>query len=698
MPELVDYSKHGAIGVITVNNPPVNALSPGVPEGIYESLQKAMSDPAVKAVVLIGGGRSFIAGADIKHVGQQKSPVAMKWRDEMEKMAKPVVAAIHGFALGGGLESAFCCHYRVAVPSAKVGLPEVLIGIIPGGGGTQRLPRLVGPKTAMELIVSGRHVPAPEAKALGIIDEIMPEKDLLGAAVAFAEKIADIRPLPRVGERTDKLAEAKEEPGLFDAMRKKIERRARNQVAPYHGIKAVEAAVTLPLEQGLARERELFDELRQGEETNALKYVFWAEREAAKIPDIPRDTPVRDIKSAAVIGAGTMGGGIAMCFANVGIPVKVLERDRETLDKGLAKVKRNYEISAKRGSMDSADVSRRMALITPALEYDAIGDADIVIEAVFENLDVKKEVFKKLDAVMKPDAVLASNTSTLDIDAMAAVTSRPAQVLGTHFFSPANVMKLLEIVRGKESGKDTVATAIKLGKKLDKVVGVCGNCDGFLANRTRIPFKIEMMALVEEGALPEQVDKVMYDFGYPMGPFAVGDLAGLDISYATRQRRSKEDPENFRPDPISDALVEAGRLGQKAGAGYFLYKEGDRTPYPDPEVKAIIESVSRQMGIKRRAISDEEVLNRLLLSSVNEAAKILEERIAYRASDVDVMWINGFGFPRYRGGLMYWADRTLGVPKVHDTLHTWYEKYGGHWKPAKLIDDLAKAGKSFADA
>jgi 3-hydroxyacyl-CoA dehydrogenase len=364
----------------------------------------------------------------------------------------------------------------------------------------------------------------------------------------------------------------------------------------------------------------------------------------------------------------------------------------------LAKVKRNYEISAKRGSMDPADVSRRMALITPAQDYAAISDADIVIEAVFENLDVKKEVFKKLDAVMKPDAVLASNTSTLDIDAMAAVTSRPAQVLGTHFFSPANVMKLLEIVRGKESGKDTVATAIKLGKKLDKVVGVCGNCDGFLANRTRIPFKIEMMALVEEGALPEQVDKVMYDFGYPMGPFAVGDLAGLDISYATRQRRSREDPENFRPDPISDALVEAGRLGQKSGAGYFRYKEGDRTPYPDPEVKAIIESVSRQMGIKRRAISDEEVLNRLLLSSVNEAAKILEEGIAYRASDVDVMWINGFGFPRYRGGLMYWADRTLGVPKVRDTLHTWHEKYGGHWKPAKLIDDLAKAGKSFADA
>lgn len=697
MPELVNYKKHGAIGVITVNNPPVNALSPGVPEGIYESLLKGLSDPAVKAMVLTGGGRSFIAGADIKHLGQQKSPIAMKWRDEMERMEKPVVAAIHGFALGGGLESALCCHYRVAVPSAKVGLPEVLIGILPGGGGTQRLPRLVGPKTAMELIVSGRHVPAPEAKALGIVDEIVPENDMVGSAVAFAEKISGIRPLPRVGEKTDKLAEAKADPGMFDAMRKKIERRARNQVAPYRCIDAVEAAVSLPLEKGLARERALFDELRQGEETGALKYVFYAEREAAKVPDVPRETKAQDIRSAAVIGAGTMGGGIAMCFANVGIPVKVLERDKETLDKGLAKVKRNYEISAKRGSMDPADVSKRMALITPALSYEEIGDADIVIEAVFENLDVKKEIFKKLDKAMKADAVLASNTSTLDIDAMAAVTSRPAQVLGTHFFSPANVMKLLEIVRGKKTGKETIATAVKLGKRLEKVVGVCGNCDGFLANRTRIPFKIEMMALVEEGSLPEQVDKVMYDFGYPMGPFAVGDLAGLDISFATRQRRAKEDPANFRADPISDALVEAGRLGQKSGAGYFLYKEGDRTPYPDPEVAEIIQSVSRQMGVKRRAISDEEVLHRLLLSSVNEAAKILEEGIAYRSSDVDAMWINGFGFPRYRGGLMYWADHTLGVPKVRDTLHEWYGKYGGHWKPSKLIDDLAKAGKAFSD-
>jgi 3-hydroxyacyl-CoA dehydrogenase len=697
MSALIDYSKRGAIGVITVNNPPVNALSPGVPEGIYESLQQGMKDPEIKAMVLIGGGRSFIAGADIKHVGTKKNPIAAKWRDEMEKLDKPVIAAIHGYALGGGLESAMCCHYRLAVPSAKVGLPEVLIGILPGGGGTQRLPRLIGPKKALELIVTGRHVPAPEAAALGIIDELVPEGQLLDSAVAYAEKVADIRPLPRVGEMDDKLQEAKDDPGMFDAMRKKIARRARNQVAPYQCIKCVEAAVALPLEEGLERERVLFEEISQGDETKALKHVFWAEREALKVPDVPRETPAADIRSAAVIGAGTMGGGIAMCFANVGIPVKILEKDEEALNQGMAKIKANYDVSVKRGSLDAAEVPKRMGLIEPVLTYEQIGDADIVIEAVYENLDVKKEVFKTLDSVMKDGAILASNTSTLDIDAMAAATERPGSVIGTHFFSPANVMKLLEIVRSKDSSHETIATSVKLGRTLQKVVGVCGNCDGFLANRSRIPFKFEMTALLEEGVMPEQVDKVMYDFGYPMGPFAVGDLSGLDIGYATRKRRAMEDPANHVPDPISDALVEAGRLGQKTGAGYFKYEEGDRTPRPDPEVRAIIESVSRQLGNEPREVSDEEILSRILLASVNECARILEEGIAYRASDIDVMWINGFGFPRYRGGLMYWADTTIGVKKIYETLCEYYEKHGGHWKPAKLIEDLAKSGKSFAD-
>ena len=669
MPDLVDYTTHGAIGVITINNPPVNALSPGVPEGIYEGLQQGVKDPNVKAMVLIGGGRSFIAGADIKHVGKRKSPIGAKWRDEMEKMDKPVVAAIHGYALGGGLESALCCHYRIAAPSAKVGLPEVLIGILPGGGGTQRLPRLIGPKKALDMIVTGKHVPAPEAKELGILDDLAPEDGLLSFAISYAEKIADARPLPRVGEMTEKLKEAEEDPGLFDAMREKIARRARNQTAPYHCIECVEAAASLPLDEGLKRERELFDEIRDGEETRALKYAFFAEREATKIPDVPKDTPTRKIGSAAVIGAGVMGGGIAMCFANAGIPVRILEKDQETLDKGMARIRNNYEISVKRGSLDAATAPKRMDLIEPVLDYDKIGDADIAIEAVFENLDLKKEVFKTLDSVMKDSAILASNTSALDIDAIAAVVSRPGRVLGAHFFSPANVMKLLEIVRGEKTDKDVIASTVKLGKAIGKVVGVCGNCDGFLANRSRIPFKTEMTALLEEGSLPEQVDKVMYDFGYPMGPFAAGDLAGLDIGYATRQRRAKEDPVGFRPDPISDALVEAGRHGQKTGAGYFLYKEGDRTPYPDPKVRDIIEAASRRMGKERRDIGDEEVLNRLLLASVNEAAKILEEGVAYRSSDVDVMWMNGFGFPRYRGGLMYWADRTFGAPKIRDTLN-----------------------------
>ena len=436
MSALIDYTKRGAIGVITVNNPPVNALSPGVPEGIYESLQQGMKDPEIKAMVLIGGGRSFIAGADIKHVGTKKNPIAAKWRDEMEKLDKPVIAAIHGYALGGGLESAMCCHYRLAVPSAKVGLPEVLIGILPGGGGTQRLPRLIGPKKALELIVTGRHVPAPEAAALGIIDELVPEDQLLDAAVAYAEKVADIRPLPRVGEMDGKLQEAKDDPGMFDAMRQKIARRARNQVAPYQCIKCVEAAVELPLAEGLERERMLFEEISQGDETAALKHVFWAEREALKVPDVPRETPAADIRSGAVIGAGTMGGGIAMCFANVGIPVKILEKDQDALDQGIAKIKANYEVSVKRGSLDAAEVPKRMGLIEPVLTYEEIGDADIVIEAVYENLDVKKEVFQTLDSVMKEGAILASNTSTLDIDAMAAATKRPGSVIGTHFLQP----------------------------------------------------------------------------------------------------------------------------------------------------------------------------------------------------------------------------------------------------------------------
>ena len=698
MTELVTLSKQGAIGIITVDNPPVNALSPGVPEGIVECVNAGNADPEIKAMVLRGAGRSFIAGADIKFLGQKKTQAGLTYRTIIDDSSKPIVAAIHGYALGGGLETALACQYRVAAKSAKVGLPEVLIGVLPGGNGTQRLPRLIGPKAALEMIVTGRHVPAPEASTLGILDDLAEDNDaLLDTAMAYAEKIADVRPLPRIRDNDENLAEAKADPGMFDAMRKKIERRARNQNAPYHCIKCVEAAVSLPFDEGCARERELFDELVNADEAKSLRFAFFAERQANKIPDIDKGTQSRPINSAAVVGAGTMGGGIAMCFADAGIPVKLLEMNAEALDRGLAKIRANYETSVKRGSLAADAVDTRMGLITPALEYDAIGDADIVIEAVFEEMPVKKAVFTELDRVMKPGAILASNTSTLDIDEIASATKRPADVVGTHFFSPANVMKLLEIVRGNGTAKDVVATCTGLSRRIAKVSAVCGNCDGFLANRSRAPFQTEMNILIEEGAKPQQVDKVMLEFGYPMGPFAVGDLAGLDIGHAVRQRRKKESPNAYRALPIPDRLFELGRYGQKTGAGWFNYKPGDRTPYPDPIIDQVIEEIGRELGLQQRDdFTDEEILQRLLFASVNEAAKILEEGIAYRASDVDVMWLNGFGFPRYRGGLMFWADG-IGVKKIYDTMLEWQERYGDRWKPAAMIKDLAEAGKGFLD-
>jgi 3-hydroxyacyl-CoA dehydrogenase len=696
MAELVRFSKQGAVGIITVDNPPVNALSPGVPEGLVECVEKGNADPQVKAMVLIGAGRSFIAGADIKHLGKKKTQAGLTYRTIIDDSEKPVVAAIHGYALGGGLETALACNYRIATESAKVGLPEVLIGVLPGGAGTQRLPRVVGPKAALEMIVTGRHVPAPEARTLGILDDVVADGALLEAAIAFAGKIADVRPLPRVRDNDDRLAEAKEDPGMFDAMRKKIERRARNQKAPYNCILCVEAAVALPFDEGVARERELFEELVNADEAKSLRYAFFAERQANKIPDIGKETQPRPIDSAAVVGAGTMGGGIAMCFADAGIPVKLLEMNGQALDRGVAKIRANYETSVRRGSLAAEAVDARMGLIDPVLDYAAIGEADIVIEAVFEEMPVKKQVFAELDKVMKDGAVLASNTSTLDIDEIAGATKRPADVIGTHFFSPANVMKLLEIVRGAATAKDVVATCTGLARRIGKVGAVCGNCDGFLANRSRAPFQIEMNILIEEGAQPEQVDKVMVEFGYPMGPFAVGDLAGLDIGHAVRQRRKREAPNEYRALPIADRLFEMGRYGQKTGAGWFNYTEGDRTPYPDPVVAGVIEEVGRELGVEQRDFGDEEILQRLLFSSVNEAAKILEEGIAYRASDVDVMWLNGFGFPRYRGGLMFWADG-VGVKNIYDTMRQWEDRYGARWKPAGMIRELAEAGKGFLD-
>ena len=591
---LVSLAVQDGVGVITVNNPPVNALSPGVPEGITTCLAAALADPAVKAIVLTGAGRSFIAGADIREFGKGRIrlPLGDSFIDKLDASPKPVVAAIHGFALGGGLETAMGCNYRIAVRSAKVGLPEVLIGLLPGGGGTQRLPRLVGPKVALDMITTGRHVPADEAKALGILDEVV-DTDLLSAAIAFAKRVADLRPLPQISANNAKLTV---EPGLFDATRKAIARKARNQKAPYNCIACVEAACTLPFAQGLARERELFQELETSEESRALRYVFFAEREAAHVPGIPANTKAPVMQSAAVVGAGTMGGGIAMCFADAGIPVKILEANQEALDRGMARIRANYETSVKRGSLAQDEMEHRFARITPVLDYADLADADVAIEAIFEEMAPKQAVFRQLDAVMKPGALLLSNTSALNIDEIASVTKRPDVVAGAHFFSPANVMKLLEVVKGAATSAETMNTVMAMGRAIGKLSVGCGNCDGFLANRSRAPFGMEMVILLEEGALPQQIDKVMVDFGYPMGPVAVGDLAGLDIGWAARKRRAAADP-NYRKQPISDRLCELGRFGQKTGAGWYRYEKGDRTPHPDPEVTAIIEQVSNCLGI-----------------------------------------------------------------------------------------------------
>jgi 3-hydroxyacyl-CoA dehydrogenase len=696
---LVRLDREGNIGVITVNNPPVNALSPGVPEGIIDAIKEGNADSAIRAMVLIGAGRSFIAGADIRQFGKPRVrlPLGKRVYDILDASEKPVVAAIHGYALGGGLEIAMACHYRIAVPSAKVGLPEVLIGILPGGGGTQRLPRLVGPKVALDMIVSGRHVPAPEAKQLGLIDDVLPETaDLRAAAIAVATRIADRRPLPRVRDHNERLREAKDDPSIFAGMRQAIARRARNQKAPYNCIAAVEAACSLPFDKGLKREQDLFAELENSDEARALRYAFFAEREVAKLPDVPADFKPRDFHTVVVVGAGTMGGGIAMSFADAGFPVRILDATRDALDSGMERIRANYATSVRRGSLAEDESHQRFARIQPVAGYDEIGDCDVVIEAVFEDMDVKKSVFARLDQIIKPTALLFSNTSALDIDQIATATKRPQNVAGTHFFSPANVMKLLEVVRGAQSSPETLVTAMQMGRRIGKISAMAGNCDGFVANRSRAPFNTEMVILLEEGCLPEQVDKVMVDFGYPMGPFAVGDLAGLDVGAAGRRRRAAADP-NYRKLPIADRIVELGRYGQKTGAGWYRYEKGDRTPHPDPEVAQIIRQIAAGLGLPQRKFTDQEILQRLLFASVNEACRILSEGKAYRASDIDVMWLHGFGFPRYRGGLMFWADG-IGVQAVHGQIEAWHQQYGHRWAPAPLLRELAETNTPFREA
>jgi 3-hydroxyacyl-CoA dehydrogenase len=688
----VELGRRGRIAVLTVNNPPVNALSQHVRQGLRDGVKQAVADAGIGAVVIVCAGRTFIAGADITEFGKPpKEPGFHEVLDLIEQSPKPVVAAVHGTALGGGLEVTLACHYRIGVKAARFGLPEVKLGLLPGAGGTQRLPRVVGVEKALQMIVSGDPIGAEEALRHGLIDAIV-DGDLTAAGVAFAERVlAEKRPLKKIRDLDDKLAAVRGKPEVFANFRKSVARQTRGFRAPDNCIKAVEAAVTLPFDAGLKRERELFLELMASPESKAQRYFFFAEREAAKIPDVTADTPTKEIRKAAVLGAGTMGGGIAMNFANVGIPVTVVEVAREALDRGLGVVRKNYEATASKGRLTQEDVEKRMGLIQGTTDFNAIADADIVVEAVFEEMPIKKEVFAKIDTICKPDAVLATNTSTLDVNEIAGATKRPESVIGMHFFSPANVMRLLEVVRGAKSSKTTVATAMAVGRRIAKVPVCVGVCYGFVGNRMLHQRGREAEKLILEGALPHQVDKVLVDFGFPMGPFAMGDLAGLDVGWRIRKGKGLKSA-------VADRICELGRFGQKTGAGYFRYEKGDRTPIPDPEVEKIIVDVATSQGITRRHIADEEILQRLLYPMVNEGAKILEEKITIRASDIDVIWVYGYGWPVYRGGPMFWADQ-LGLKTLRDRMLEFRRATGDDlWTPAALLDRLVTAGKGFVEA
>ena len=690
----VEFSKRGAVGVITVKNPPVNALSAAVRDGLMACMKQGEADPEVKAMVLLGDDRTFIAGADIREFGKPPSGTPLHDVNRAyEDCPKPIVAAIHGTALGGGLEVALCCHYRYAVNTAMVGLPEVKLGLIPGAGGTQRLPRLVGAERALDFIVSGSFIPAPKAKALGIVDEVG-EGDLLDGAVAYAEKLA------AEGAPTRKIRDMNVDgdPAVFEAYRKKIARSARGFLAPWACIDAVEAATQTDMDEGLKREREIFQKVHDSAHSTAQRHIFFAEREAGKVPDVPKGTPVRALKKGAVIGFGTMGGGIAMNFANAGIDVTVLEMSQEALDRGMGIVTRNYQNTVNKGRLSQEEMDKRVGRISLTTDFADLADADFIIEAVFEEMEIKKEIFAKLDAVAKDGAILASNTSTLDVDEIAAATKRPDVVIGTHFFSPANVMRLLELVRGAKTAPDVIATSMLLGRKMGKVPVLVGNCDGFVGNRMLHGYTREAAFLLEEGALPQQVDKVIYDYGLAMGPFAMGDLAGLDVGWRIRKRKMAEQQgSNQRySGAIADKICEMGRFGQKTGGGYYDYKEGDRTPIPNPEIEKLIAETSAELGFERKEMSDDVVLKRCLYQLVNIGAQILDEGMALRASDIDVIYIYGYGYPVYRGGPMHWAEQQ-GLANVVAEMEAFRQEYGEQWEPAPLLKQLAAEGKGFSD-
>ena len=703
MSQLVRYEVRDRAAVITVDNPPVNALSAGVPEGISEAVERACRDSAADAIVMIGAGTTFIAGADInvfKELKTREQSIARSQAvhtrlKQLEDAGKPLVAAIHGHALGGGLEFAMACHYRVAVATANVGQPEVHLGIIPGAGGTQRLPRLCGAAFALEMCTGGKPVAATRAREAGIVDAVI-DGDLLAGAIAFANARAAAGERRRTRDLHARISDRAAGLAACQGTRAALGRTARGARAPFAVVDAIEACVTMDFDAGSRREIELFAECVVSTESKAMRHLFFAEREAGKIPDVPRDTPTRTIARAAVVGAGTMGGGIAMTYANAGIPVLLKDVDQAALDRGMSVIRRNYESTAAKGRMTPEAMARTLNLITPTTTYDGFGDADIVVEAVFEDMDLKKSTFAELAGVTRPDTILASNSSTLDIDELAVASGRPAQVIGHHFFSPANVMKLLEIVRGRETGTEVIATSLKLAKQLNKVGVVVGNCFGFVANRMLAYYMREAYLLLEEGASVSQIDNALTDFGYPVGPFGMQDIAGIDVGWRIRQylksagKTRAEGPQSAVP----DRLYELGRYGQKTGAGWYRYEPGSRTRIPDPVVEEIAAEEAARRGVTRRTVSDEEIIARIMTALANEGARVLEDGYATRASDIDVVYAHGFGFPRHRGGPMFYAD-TIGLAAVLERVESYRRQFGDYWRPSPLLERLATEGRGF---
>jgi 3-hydroxyacyl-CoA dehydrogenase len=699
MSDLVQFSKNNGIAIITINNPPVNALSPGVPEGILEAIENIDKDDSIDAAVLIGGGRTFVAGADIKEFGKMTSGTRVRGAGmlpmllRIEDCRKPIVMAIHGTAFGGGLELAMAGHYRVSVASAQVGQPEVKLGIIPGAGGTQRLPRLAGVAAAVEMCADGKPISAEQALKFGIVDRLI-DGDLLTGALAFAREVAG-KSAPKTRERNKKLGTPEQNAPIFAAARETARKKQRGLTAPLAAIESIEAAVNLPFDKGCEVEQKLFAECLFSDQSKALIHVFFGEREVAKIPDIPKETSLIPINSVAVVGAGTMGGGIAMVLANAGISVLLKEADQSALDRGIATIQKNYASSVKRGRFTQQFMDDCLKRIQPTLSFDGFSNVDLVIEAVFEGMALKKEVFKELDRVCKPGAILASNTSTLSIDEIASSTARPEFVIGTHFFSPANVMRLLEVVRGKSTSKEVIATCMQLSKKLGKVAVLVGNCMGFVGNRMFGPYRREAQFLVEEGASVEAVDNALYEFGMAMGPLATGDLAGLDVGWRIRKEYRRLQKPGIRQPFSEDKLCELGRYGQKTGSGWYKYDEQRRSA-SDPEVARLIAGWVADAGIPQRAIGSDEIADRCLFALVNEGARILEEGFALRAVDIDIIYLNGYGFPAYRGGPMWYAD-TVGLKKVYERVCEFHKQHGESWAPAPLLKQLAGQGKTFAE-